>query len=649
MSGITGIFNLNGAPVLQDSLDTMVSPMSYWGSDGINSWAEGPVGFTHLMLFNTPESEHELLPAESRSGYLVITAAARIDNRRELLHTLRIPSSEAPTTPDSTLILLAYEKWGESCVDHLLGDWSFAIWDRCERKLFIARDHHGNTGLYYYQSSRHFAFSSCIKGLFPLIGDRLLLNEMRIAQVLTSWSALGPKTAYQDIYRLPPAHCMTIIPEKTTIRRYWCLEDTPSIHLKSDEAYVDAFLDVYAEAVRCRLRSFRPIGATLSGGLDSGSVCALAGRELKKRGESLQAFSSVPIYDVSNNVGKGVFGDETALASATAQFVGNIDHTLIRAEQVSPLLGIRRSLSTHDEPIHAASNQFWMVALMEEVRQRGIGTLLTGQGGNATISWTDVGCLPRLALQGKWVSLLTELCWIAQRNERPLWRLAASQVIRPLVKAAYRPVVSPLHPFKRPWMDYSAINLDFAKALQLSREMYRDNHDPGFYLPINSRRLRRKMIQSDGWVGGCIWHALGAQYAIEVRDPTLDKRVLEFCLSIPNAQYRHKGMGRGLIRRAMDGRLPPEVCWNIRYGRQAADAPQRIRKSIGEVSTAFDSIKQSHLANRMLDLNKMQRVLEEVKAGTIITTKTLSNSGTILLRGLDVGLFLVDFEKGNTA
>ena len=100
------------------------------------------------------------------------------------------------------------------------------------------------------------------------------------------------------------------------------------------------------------------------------------------QGRRLAAFSSAPLYDVSNTVGPNDFGDERPLAAATARFAGSIDVCTIFAEGTTPLQGIRRSLELHDEPLHAAGNTYWMTALLEEARQQGIGTLLTGQRGN---------------------------------------------------------------------------------------------------------------------------------------------------------------------------------------------------------------------------------------------------------------------------
>ncbi len=187
MSAIFGVFNLDGKPVSPDTLQAMQQAMAYWGPDGDGLLCEGGVGLGHLLLHNTPESLYESLPSKHQDTGLLITASARLDNREELCRALAVPHPVRPTLPDSTLILKAYEKWGDECPDRLLGDWAFAIWDPRQQRLFLARDHHGNTGLYYYANARCFAFASSLKGLLALPDVPHRPNALRIAQVLVSW------------------------------------------------------------------------------------------------------------------------------------------------------------------------------------------------------------------------------------------------------------------------------------------------------------------------------------------------------------------------------------------------------------------------------------------------------------------------------
>jgi asparagine synthase (glutamine-hydrolysing) len=640
MSGICGRFNLDGEPVSPETLEAMMKAMAYWGPDGSGAWRQGPVGLGHLLLHNTPESVHERLPHRDEAADLVISSRARLDNREELADALNVPHPERPAMPDSSLILKAYEKWGEDCPNRLLGDWCFAIWDGRRGQLFIARDHCGYTGLYYHHTARFFSFASSLKGLLALPETPRRLNELRLAQILVSWSEGGAPTCYQDIVRLPPAHALTVTPRGIRVWQYWFLEDTPRLRLASDQEYLDAFMDLYVQAIRCRLRSLRLVGVSLSGGLDSGSVAALAARELRAEGKMLLAFSSVPRFDPGGAVAPQRFGDETPFIEATSRHAGNIENIYLRAEAVSPLDGIRQGLSLHGEPGHAAGNYFWLVALCREARSRGIGTMLTGQGGNATVSWSGGGYLATLARTGQWHLLRRELHALQSTLRKPLWRIIAGRVVKPLL-APYWSYRHRLLKFgQEPWADYSAINPEFARRLLLTDLMFKSGHNPDFAFRADSRENRFAIIQPGRSILGSLCQEAGAGFGLEERDPTLDKRLLEFCLAIPNDQYAKGGLERRLIRLAMEGLMPPQVLDNPRRGLQAADIGWRVRDSWQAVSRALDQVENSPNARQYLDVKKMQAILASLK--TAVTRNNTEQTSTILLRGLMVGLFVIN-------
>lgn len=638
MSAIYGRFNFDGRPVASSELDSMRQAMAYWVSDGNGKWCTDHIGLGHLRRANTPESLGETQPWVCPDSGDVITASARLDNRDELLKALSLPGSDPTEFSDSQIILNAYQQWGEACADRLIGDWVCAIWNASERCLFIARDHHGNTGLYYYSDSRSFVFASSLKGLLVLPAVPQHPNPLTIAQVLVSWPVQGAPTCYEDILRLPPAHAMTVTPQGLTVKRYWDLEQTPELHLKSDDEYLEAFLEVYEEAVRCRLRCSAPIGVTLSGGLDSGSVAALAARELGKRGQRLTAYSSVPIADAEELDTDWFFGDETPFVQATAEMAGNIDISNVQAREVSPVQGVERSLFIHDQPVHATANMYWITALMAQAQAQGLGAMLTGQGGNATVSWSG-GPEPPLveyAVKFQWGTLGNSLLTPRKMNRRWLWGAVKRQIVRPLLAPARSLRAAP-----EAWREYSAIDVEFARELGLNRRMSRGGHDPTFSR-MNAREIRLLLLQPGGSIGGQIWYEIGGAYGLEARDPTLDPRVVSFCWSLPRSQYVQDGRERMLIRRAMAGHLPEQVLWNTRKGRQAADLPQRLLSHRSELDEALTRLEQSPLACRYLDLPRMRSDFRSVQQG--IDSTSYRKCSSILSRGLMVGLFLLRFD-----
>jgi asparagine synthase (glutamine-hydrolysing) len=590
-----------------------------WGPDGGSLWHDAACGLGQRLLFNTPEALHERLPRWVEDARLAITAEARIDNRDELCDFFAIPHNERTSTPDGELILRAYLKWGEDCPDHLLGDWSFAIWQPDVRKLFIARDHHGNTALHYWRQGDLFAFASDPAALHA-IGAPHRLNELYLAQVLISWPAYhGPQTIDLDIQRLPPAHAMTVTPQGIRTWCYWRLEDTPELRLARREEYVEGFLEVYDRAVRDRLRSHRPVGVTLSGGLDSGSVTALAARALGEGGQRLTAFTAIPLYDTSQTVGSTRFGDETQYAAATAALWPNVDHYLLDSAGITPVEGIRRSLITMPEPAHAAGNHFWIVDLLDQAKAHGLGTLLTGQGGNATVSWTGAP-----ELRARMAAFRTGGLKDGLRRNLPTWALRRVMTWRA----------------RRPQWTGAAIHPDFAQRLRLAQRRIDAMRDDITLQESWQRPQDRRyaVIQPGASRIGDLWARQGAAAGLEVRDPTLDKRVMAYTLSIPDPVFDGPdGVDRYLLRAAMAGLLPDEVRLNKRRGRQSADLAGRLQASADEVKAALIDVDRAP-ANTYVDVAKMRRAWADVQRET--TALTTHRAGTILLRGLIAGLYL---------
>ncbi len=606
----------------------MQQAMSYWGKDGSGSWNDGSVGLGHLMLYNTPQSPHETLPLRSEADKFVITSNARLDNREDLFQALGIASSVQNSIPDSVLIVKAYQKWGADCTQHLLGDWCFALWDTQKQTLFLARDHFGVSSLYYIQIGKTFVFASSLKGILslPTVAQSLRLNKPAIACFAPGYFHDASATPYQDIFRLPPAHTLTVTKKQPQIQRYWCLEETLTIRYQSDQEYVDHFLDVYRQAVDCRLRSFRPVGTQLSGGLDSSSIAVLAAQKLVQTGTRLPAFSSAPLHDINGLVHESRFGDESPYVKIIAEMSGNIDVTLVKAENTSPLDGIKRIIDILEHPIGAATNLYWITDLLQSAQQQGIGTLLSGWGGNYTVSWAGDRSeyLRQLVKNRHFGQYFNEIRTWRKNNAGTLWHTLRSQVVKPLVPTHW---LSSL--YSREVNQLTPLNMSLVNTL--APDYIRDG------IPVRSALGGLNLYFRTG-LGGSIDEELGAAYGLEIRHPTMDKRMIEFCLGIPQDQFTHNGQNKLLIRRAMQGFLPERVLWSKQRGLQAADIAQRVRSSSLEIEEIMTSLETSNLAKEFLNLEKMSEIYQK-------TQNNINHSQmNILLQGIMLGIFLQRFD-----
>lgn len=435
MGGIFGLINLDGRPASPEHFQKMAYQMVRWGPDGVGSMISGNAAFGHALLIVTHESRFEKMPVHDQDHGLLFTAAARLDNRDELCDLFGIAHPDRPVTPDGQLVLLAYRKWGAECCKKIFGDWSFAAWHIREKRLFLDRDHLGNTGLYYYFKPPLVVFASDTEAILAHPEVPRVLDEYQLAKNM-DFSLQDDdysRTFWKDLCCLPSSHSMTATPVKAATEKYWHLENAPAVRYASDGEYLEGFLEQFRRAVRVRLHSVRPVGTTLSAGLDSSAVTALAAEALMETGRPLVAYTSVPVHRV-DSLFPGKITDEWPLARETAMRYSNIEHIPVRADDMTHLAAIERSLSITHTPRHAAANAFWIISLFEESRRRDLGVMLTGQLGNGGVSWSGGrDYIFYLFARKQWQKGFQALAAWRARQGVSLFRAVKSRLLRPLL------------------------------------------------------------------------------------------------------------------------------------------------------------------------------------------------------------------------
>jgi asparagine synthase (glutamine-hydrolysing) len=378
MSGITGLVSLNGAPVDRRVVRRMVEAMPHRGPDGRTTWCEGSVGLGHCMLMTTPESLYEEQPVRSLDGRYTVTADARLDNREELLALLRPRRVGGREPTDSELILEAYMRWGDACVDHLLGDFAFAVWDSTERRLFCARDHLGVRPLsYHYASGGVFAFGTEIKAILEVPGVPRRLNEQQVADYLVGMREDAESTIYADILRLAPGHLAVVDATGLRVRRYYELEPATDVGPDwTDERYAERFHELFQEAVRSRLRSAYPIGSELSGGLDSSYVTCVARDILREGGRD-------PLHTISLVFDRVSSCDERPYIDAVLAG-GGVQPHFAAGDSIGPLSNLEEVYDVLDDGVVGNNQQLRWVSL-GVAREAGVRVLLDGLDGDLVV------------------------------------------------------------------------------------------------------------------------------------------------------------------------------------------------------------------------------------------------------------------------
>jgi len=295
MSGIVGIINTDGAPVDRDLLWRMTRFLSYRGPDTLQIWTDGHVGFGHAMLRTTDEQINEHQPF-TLEGDVWISADARVDGRSNLKERLEGTSGRnLKAATDIELILHAYLEWDTGCVDQLIGDFAFAIWDARKQRLFCARDHFGVKPFFYSQVGHNLIFSNTLNCLrvHPAVSNQL--NETAIGDFLLCALNQDPATTvFKDINRIPPRSVMVWCGGNVRITPYWSLSANEQITYRRPAAYLENFTELLHTAVNDRLRT-NHVAVSMSGGLDSTTIAATAKKLLSKRDKAfdLRAFTVV--------------------------------------------------------------------------------------------------------------------------------------------------------------------------------------------------------------------------------------------------------------------------------------------------------------------------------------------------------------------
>ena len=558
MSGIVGIYHRNGAPIERALLQHLVDFLAYRGPDSLECWMDGSIGLGHTMLRTTQESNKERQPA-NLEGRFWIVADTRLDSRTELRTDLgRCGRDLRPVAPDSELILNAYAAWGEACVDHLRGDFSFAIWDAYKQQLFCARDHFGIKPFYYVQQADLFLFSNtlnCIR-MHPEVSGEL--NEAAIGDfLLFGLNCDNATTSFRNIQRLPPAHSLSISPEGLKIRRYWTPPTDGRIRYSKPEEYIENFQSLLEAAVEDRLRMDR-VGLLLSGGLDSSSVAAVA----KEVSATSAQTTEIRCY---THIFKSLIPDqEGEYAREVGEFL-SFPVKIIASDNTQLFEGWDDPEFSLPEPVEDPL----FARFLDSCRNISADcrVVLSGEGADNLLTFQMWPYADDLRRNGEWRRLLTEMAnyfWI-----RPFpWRGLRTRMKRIIGQDPDTPVFPP-------WLNKEFVRCAKLKArwkelcerpVMLSRHPIVPNAHASLSLPHWTQMFEHEN-------GGV------TPYPLEARYPFLDLRIVNYVLALPPFPWFFKKM---LLRETMAERIPERVRMRPKTPLQGDPVSAQFRKNGAE-------------------------------------------------------------------
>jgi len=546
MSGIAGLFVLEGPPPDAAMVGRMMATLAHRGSDGQGIWRSGPVAMGHGARWTTPEAEGETQPWSAPSGSLVIAMDGRLDDREPLRVELTARGFAPRSTHDAELALRAYECWGRDFPRALHGDFAIALWDAARRTLFCARDPLGVKPFYYQSDGRIFRWGSEPQAILEDPRVSRVPNEGMVAEMLCGYLVSREDTLWDAVKRLPPGHSLTASCTGITVSRYWPTEPVREIRYRSGAEYAEHFRTLLEGAVRDRLRALGPVGAHLSGGVDSSSVVAL-GQRLIETGEAhgrLEAFTQC-YPDLPD--------DERPFAEETAARCGVKWHPLLPSAPGPDYYfeQARRHLDFPDYPNGAAGS----LAMTRLAAGAGCRVMLTGIWGNAFLE----GSTEHLA------DLLGGLRVVeaVRRARQDVPLLTEQRLLDVLFDGGLRPLAPPrlrrlLSPVFRRRIVPEFVPADFPRRVRLLDRLRAPQHVPA-YATFAQRAVFRGGLSAWNIHGGEVSERGAARLGVEERHPFADRRVVEFCLALPEEQRWHGQTLKVVLREAMRGILPERV------------------------------------------------------------------------------------------
>lgn len=602
MSAICGVYYLNKKPVTTEIIQQMTDALGHRGGDGTQIWFDGSVGLGHQMWHTTPESANESLPFATKECRYVITADARIDNREDLFSVLSIRSVKRQFMPDSHLIIYAYNKWGEDCANYLQGDFVFALWDSKEERLFCATDPMGSRQFKVYQSGEVFAFASEAKSILTLPEVKMELNEAKLASsmIIALRSKVQEHTFFKNIFNLPPATTITVLPHKVVRFNYW--EPTlNNLEPKDDEEYFKTFRELLFNSIKNRMHSKFPVAISLSGGLDSSALTCIASRITKHHFRPFFVVSSVSQEEYQG----GEFDNRYFIRSIQEREEIQVKQVTPRPEDV--FSNLEQLFFQSEAPI-VSHNHYMYSRLYQTAAENEARIILDGRWGEIGPSFIGCGYLAEIAKQWQLLQLIKEVSRIANSEGKKFWEILVRDVLSILFPKYFKPAQFA----KRSGNDVrsTVIHPQFFKKMELAEHYIDSNttHRPRMLPNIRHNLLRA--VQAG--LANTDSH-LGIPSNINVLYPFKDKKLIEFCLSIPGRLFNNGEWTRFLIRAGLEEMLPQEIQWQKEKLKSSPDHHYFLQQNWQVARDIVNSVKSGDIATEYVDIGYLKKTLELYK------------------------------------
>jgi asparagine synthase (glutamine-hydrolysing) len=549
MCGIAGIFCVNGRDADSAAIGQMTDALSHRGPDAGATWTDGPLAFGHRRLSIIDLSLAANQPFHDVTGRYVIVFNGEIYNYKEV--KARISDYPFQTTSDTEVLVAAYAKWGPASLGQLRGMFAFALWDRQERSLFIARDRMGVKPLYYYQDDTKLLFASEIRAILAGGAVKKEINEEALVDLFSYQSVGGTDSIIKGIRQLEAGCWMKVTEKKTSFERYWDVTH-PRVDFDFNDAQAvrSQIRQLLLQSVRRRLVSDVPVGAFLSGGIDSSAVVGLMAEASDRPPATFNICFEEKEYD------------ESSYAEMVAAKFGT-DHTRILLRPTVFLDEMTNALDAMDTPSGDGINTY---VVSKAIRRNGLTVALSGVGGDELFAgypyFSQYTTLQARSWLWKWPAFIRRQAALIEsgpRRERLRQLLSAESCSIEHAYPVFRQMITPGKLRELISLNGHASLLDdmapqlTARKKDLLQLPLLSQVSAAEYLGYTQHTLLKDTDQ------------MSMAVALEVREPFFDTDLVEFVMSVPDA-IKRPVYPKSLLVEALKPLLPDEIVHRRKQG-----------------------------------------------------------------------------------
>jgi len=614
VSAIFGAIALHGEPARREWLERLVAQMAHLGPDRQGYSCHANVGLGYCLLATSPESELERQPLRSDDNKVAVVFAGSLHERNDLAATLGHAAVEAARIPDSALLLRAYQRWGEGCLERLQGEFALAIMDLGRGGVLLAQSKLARFPLYAVRTAHLSGFATRIVPLLSLPGVEKELNPSGFVRAVGTFAWKRPdlsETCFRGIESLPPATALWVGADNWRHRTYWQPDAERVTSFGSEAEVYQEVRNRLRRSVHKRVRGRHPVACLLSGGLDSSSIACLAA----ERCRAVAIASVLPL-----GAGSADFPDERPFVEVVARHLGIPVEYVTPPPHPSPW-EFSDSYFGELESAILSPRQYLYEALYNAAAHHGARVLLDGAYGELGPSaWGNSQTTElELLVRGRWRRAAREI-GLAARNEGISWaRAARRHVLYPLI----RPLIDSRNPLFESRNHVAkldvALDAEFLRSSGVQPSKQKTTQSPRLGSAVSWQKFARAPL-------------LGPAFPIAWQGPMRDLELWEYCRGLPLHLTRHDGWRRYLIRAAMEGILPEEIRWRTCKQPFSPDYFTRLQQTLPRARAMCETVPPGCLADRVLDLAWLRQALAACeKAPARLTLKMAAScQGTLM-------------------